>query len=77
MNRAYSEIVDFIASGTTPATVMDFHISDRTKQYVADLIRREKTTGLSPEEASELDKFLTIEHMMRMAKAKARSLVSE
>jgi hypothetical protein len=44
---------------------------------VADLIAREKASELTAEERSELDLYLQIEHIMRLAKAKARKLVSE
>jgi hypothetical protein len=37
----------------------------------ADLIFREKTEGLSEEEKSELGHYLQIEHLMRLAKARA------
>lgn len=77
MIRAYEEIVDFIAAGTTPDRVAHFEASSETRRRVADLIDREKTTGLSGDEASELDHFLTMEHVMRMAKARARTLCSD
>ena len=67
MIRAYEEIVDFIAAGTTPASVSGFRPSEKTKDYVAELIRREKTTGLSPEETAELNHFLQIEHLALIA----------
>jgi hypothetical protein len=73
MIRAYDEIVDFIASGTTPDTVANYEASQATKDYVAELIHKEKTIGLTPEEASELDSFMHLEHLMRLAKARARS----
>jgi hypothetical protein len=73
MIRAYEEIVDFIASGTTPQAVAHFEPSQETKDRVADLIHREKTGGLTPEETSELDHCLRMEHLMRLAKARARS----
>jgi hypothetical protein len=73
MIRAYDEIVDFIAAGTTPVRVAHFEASSETKAHVADLIEREKTTGLSAEETSELDYFLKMEHLMRLAKARART----
>jgi hypothetical protein len=38
----------------------------------AHLIEREKAAGLADDDARELDHFLTIEHLMRLAKAKAR-----
>jgi len=77
MFKAYTEIVDFIASGSTPQSVADFSASVETKRRVADLIAREKTSSLSSEERTELDHFLEIEHVMRLAKAKARKIVKE
>jgi hypothetical protein len=74
MIRAYEEIVDFIAGGTTPESVARYEASQATKEYVADLIHKEKTVGLSSDEAAELDHFMQLEHLMRLAKARARSL---
>ena len=74
MIRAYEEIVEFIASGTTPASVAGFEPSDVTKGRVAELIRKEKTTGLASEEQTELDHFFKFKHLMRLAKARARSI---
>ncbi len=69
--KAYQEVVDFIAS-TNPAKVLVFKPSDEAKQRVSDLIEREKLDGLNQEETSELDYYMKIEHLMRMAKIKAR-----
>jgi len=74
MIRAYEEIVDFIAAGTTPQSVASFEASQEAKDHVADLIHKEKTTGLTADETSELEHYLHLEHIMRMAKARARSL---
>jgi len=77
MMRAYDEIIEFIASGTTPDSVAHFEPSQQSKDYVADLIHKEKTTGLTPEESSELDHFTRLEHLMRLAKARARMLCAK
>ena len=77
MIRAYDEIVEFIAAGTTPDSVAHFEPSERTKDYVAGLIHKEKTVGLTTEESSELDHFMKLEHLMRLAKARARTLCSQ
>ena len=73
MIRAYEEIIDFIAAGTTPSSVVAFQPSEEAKERVADLIHREKTTGLSAEETTELNHYLQLEHLMRLAKARARA----
>ena len=72
MIRIYEEIVDFIAGGTTPGSIAEFEASQETKERVGALILREKSSGLSAEEASELDHFVKLEHLMRLAKARAR-----
>ncbi len=69
---AYDEFVDFIAAGTTPQSVIDFRPSEETKAHVADLIRRQKTDALSPDETAELNHYLYVEHVIRLAKARAR-----
>jgi hypothetical protein len=75
MILAYDEFVDFIAGGSTPQSVIDFRPSEETKARVADLIHRQKTATLSPAETAELDKYLYIEHIMRLAKARARQVL--
>jgi hypothetical protein len=70
--RAYEEVVEFIAAGTSPGEIIAFQPSEETRQRVADLIYREKTTGLNPDEESELDHYMQLEHLMRLAKARAR-----
>lgn len=74
MIRAYKEIVDFIASGTTPEAVANFSASEESKNRVAELIAKEKASVLSQEEQSELEHYTEIEHIMRLAKAQARKL---
>ena len=73
---AYFEIIDFIAAGTTPEEVGNFRPSLESQQRVAELIEREKGTGLSTEERAELDHFMELEHILRMAKARARQILA-
>lgn len=72
MILAYDEFVDFIAGGSTPQGVIDFRPSEATRARVAELIYREKTVSLSAEETAELKQYLQMEHLMRLAKARAR-----
>jgi hypothetical protein len=77
MSRAYEEIIDFIAGGTTPSAMAAFQPSKAAKERVADLIRREKTSGLSPDETAELNHYLELEHLMRLAKARAHRYLAD
>ena len=73
---AYFEIIDFIAAGTTPEAVAHFRPSPEAQRRLAELIDREKENGLSPDEKAELDHFLELEHILRMAKARARQILA-
>ena len=77
MIRAYEEIVDFIAAGMTSAEVAHFQASQATKETVERLIAKEKSTGLTSDEASELAHYLRLEHVMRLAKARAQERLDE
>jgi hypothetical protein len=74
--KAYEEVVDFIASGTSPDAVAAFKPSDTVRERVRELLYFEKTRGLTLEETSELDHYMQLEHLMRLAKARARKYVS-
>lgn len=76
VTRAYDEIIDFIATGTSPEAVADYRPSVETRARVADLLAREKSSGLTPAEAFELQSYLHLEHIMRLAKARARQFFS-
>lgn len=73
--KAYEEVVEFIAA-RNPRDVVDFKPSSATRERVADLIRREKTSGLSDEERCELDDYEKLELLMNLAKARARQLLA-
>lgn len=74
--KAYEEIVDFIATGS-PSRVIAFRPSEITRIRVRDLVVKEKSGDLTPEETSELEHYLQLEHIMRLAKARAQRYLSE
>jgi hypothetical protein len=72
MTRAYEEIIDFIAGGSSPDGVAAFVPSLTARESVADLLEKQKADALSPAEKAELAHYLELEHIMRLAKARAR-----
>jgi hypothetical protein len=76
MTKAYEEIVDFLAHGSSPQTLIDFYPSETAKARVTELLTRCKNEALTDEEASELDHYLQLEHIMRLAKARAKQHLS-
>lgn len=73
--KAYEEMIDFIAAGTTPQNVIAFHPSAQVQQRVDDLLLRSKEGDISAAERTELEHYLQLEHLMRLAKARARDFV--
>ena len=73
--ETYEELVHFIAA-LSPRELINFKPSEPARQRVWDLIERQKTAALPAEEKSELDHYLEIEHLMRLAKARARQLLA-
>jgi hypothetical protein len=73
--RPYEELVEFIAA-LRPRDLVEFKPSEAARQRVWDLIERQKMTPLLADEQAELDHYLEIEHLMRLAKARARQLLT-
>ncbi len=76
VSTVYDEIVEFIASGTSSQSVVEFVPSEKLRDRVTQLIESEKASDLSADERSELDHYLQIEHIMRLAKARARKYLA-
>jgi hypothetical protein len=70
--RAYDEIIDFITSSPNPKDVLNFRPSSSVIKRVEDLLYKKKTSELNSDENIELDRFMLIEHIMIMAKKRAK-----
>jgi hypothetical protein len=70
--KAYEELVDFIVAGTNPQNLIAFRPSEAARERVWKLVAGEKNGELTPQESSELGHYLQLEHIMRMAKARAQ-----
>ena len=70
--KSYDEIIDFIAAGTTPEAIIAFRPSDEVERRIAELVEQSKDGSISPDEQSELEDYLQLEHILIMAKARAR-----
>lgn len=68
--KAFDEIIDFL-EGYNTERILNFHPSPKTQNRVELLLTKKKNQELSSTEKSELDYFLMLEHIIRLAKAKA------
>jgi hypothetical protein len=66
------ELLGFLVDQIPPATLVAFEASEGARQRVWELVSKEKGHGLLPEEKLELDDYLKLEHLLVLAKAKAR-----
>ncbi len=70
--KSYDEFLDFLAAGTTPDALLAFRPSDEATQRVEELVAKSKSGTISTEEEAELDDYLQLEHLLILAKARAR-----
>ncbi len=75
-STAVDEIIEFIA-GENPKRVLEFKASQATRKRVFSLIEKSKAGQLSEEEQSELDHYLMLEHLLRLAKIKAYQILHQ
>ena len=66
------ELLDFLVGQIPGQALASFQASEDARQRVWALIAKEKETGLLPEEKLELEDYLKLEHLMLLAKARAR-----
>jgi hypothetical protein len=72
VTQSYDEILDFIASGTTPESVVAFRPTQAATQRVEYLLARNRDGVISSQEQVELDDYLQLEHLLILAKSRAR-----
>ena len=77
MNPAYDEAIEFLAGGMTPQELVAFKPSAGASARFEWLIHKEKSEGLLPEESEELDRVMEIERVLSLAKARARTKLSQ
>jgi hypothetical protein len=65
------EIIAFLANQPTPEQILTIRPSADFQKRVSDLLAQSKAGSLSAKDAAELERYLTIEHLVRLAKANA------
>ena len=70
--NARDELLDFLVRQIPSRALTDFQPSEQARQRIWTLIAKEKETNLLPEEKVELEDYLKLEHLLVLAKAKAK-----
>ena len=67
----YEEIAEFIAE-MNPEKILTFEASIALQERFEELLEKEKASGLSIEEKAELDRYMMVNQLVSLAKARAR-----
>jgi len=73
--RPYEEIVELIAA-LSPKELIGFEPSEAARERVWDLLERQKSAPLSAEDKADLGHYVEVEHLLRLAKARARKMLA-
>lgn len=68
----YLTLVDFILTHVKPETVLAFRASEEMHDYFYTLLDKEKSGKATQEELEIINNFMSVEHIMRLAKAMAK-----
>ena len=71
-----SKVMELLVSQPAPEQVLALRPSPEFQARVSELLRRNKTGELSRREEMELERYLTLEHLVRLAKAHAYEKVA-
>lgn len=66
----FDELAYFLAS-LSPKKVLTYKVSSKAQERVSFLIDKNKKSGLSTTENEEMERYMVVEHIIQLAKAKA------
>jgi hypothetical protein len=67
----YDEVADFLAK-LDPKSLIAWRPSDAVQERVENLIFKKKDNQLTLDEQYELDRYMALEHLIALTKARAR-----
>ena len=66
-----SNVLEFLAGLPSPEETLALHPTPALESRVKELLEKSRTAGLSPAEEDEWKRYEYVEHLVRLAKAKA------
>jgi len=69
-NSVYDELAFFLAN-LSPRKVLAYKASPKAQERVNILLEKNSSIGLTADENAEMERYMTVEHIVRLAKAKA------
>lgn len=75
VNQAFGDVADMLAR-MNPAKILELHAPDELSERVEELVEKKKSGHISEEEMSELERYLALDLLIGLAKARARHLLA-
>ena len=72
----YEDVVNFIVDKLPSDEVISFRPSPSAQQRFAELSQTIKSGEATPDERAEMEECIRLEHLMQLAKARARAKVA-
>ena len=69
--QGIAEVLETLAGLPTPTEILALRPSETLQARISDLLEKNRTEGWSPTEAQEWEHYQYLEHIVRIAKAKA------
>lgn len=66
-----AEVLEFLATLPTPEEIIALRPSEALQAQISNLLEKNRTQGLTPPEEQVWEQYQYLEHLIRMAKAKA------
>jgi hypothetical protein len=65
------EVLEFLAGLPSPEEILTLKPSERFDSHVRELLAKSREGSLNPQEEEEWERYEFLEHLVRMAKARA------
>ncbi len=75
-HTTYDTVADFIAE-MNPQRMLELRATPEMQERLEELIEKEKEQGLTAAEKDELDHYIVLERLIRLAKARALYRLSQ
>ncbi len=72
-----AEVLELLASLPSPEEILAIRPSQRLQARISELLEKNRSAALSPDEEREWEQFQYLEHLIRIAKAKAYVKLNE
>jgi hypothetical protein len=76
-SSTYQEILDFLISRPTAEQIIDFKVSEDSQAHLETLLQKNRETGLSPQEAADLDLYEQLDTLMGFLKIRAYAALNQ